>query len=364
MTEHAAMESNTFDTRIRDILAIHFDPEHGTPFWLDRARELGFDPREAIRTTEDLPRLGLMQPEMLRARPIEDLLPQSLRDRSSEVILARTGGTLGRPVWTAYTDSEFHEAFVEPFIAAASYTGFPTGGVWLYVGPAGPHIIARAAEALARRTGSATPFCVDFDATWAKKLISGSFAETRYLQHIVEQAMDIIRMHPIDTLFSTPVVIKSLGEALNEEQRSRLRGVHYGGLAIDAKEMYRLQTERFPNAVHLSGYGNTLFGCCLELDVSPGRELRYFPHGLRTLFGVLSEGQPQTVSKPDYCTAGVSGRLVFTRLDPAIFLANMLERDRVRLINPPSDAPAAFRSIGVASPEPLDLRNGRPAVSL
>ncbi len=364
MSESSASDHKTLDARLREIVAIHFDPEWGTPYWLDRGKALGLDPRVEIRTVRDLPRLGLMRPDVLLTRPITDFIPRSVCDRKSELIVAQTGGTLGRGVWTVYTVAEYHEAFVAPFIAAARHVGFPSGGVWLYVGPSGPHIIARAAEAIARETGSMTPFCVDFDVRWARKLPAGSFGNQRYLEHILDQSMAVIGGHPIDTLFSTPIVIQSLADSMSDEQRERIRGIHYGGMAIGSEEMRCLQVERFPWAVHLSGYGNTLFGCCLELDVAPGRALRYFPHGDRVVFGVVPEGEPSAEGSIRYGETGGEGRLVFSRLDRTMFLANVLERDRVRLVGAPSEAPPGFQSTGVESPEPIIEGRNEAVLSL
>lgn len=339
------------DVRLRDVLAIHFDPKHGSPFWLRRAEALGFDPRSDIKCVADLARFGIMEPKELADHPLEDFLPRPLLDQTSELILAQTGGTLGQPVWTAYLESEFREAFVEPFVVAAAHVGFPMGKNWLYVGPSGPHIIARAADAIARSTGSMPAFSVDFDPRWAKKLSPGSFAAKRYLQHVVDQALAVLESQEITIIFSTPVVILAIAGTMERRLRDRIRGVHYGGVAIDSSEMGSLQTKAFPNAVHLSGYGNTLFGCCLELEVSVGRELTYFPHGNRILFGVIDKDTEQP-DRPVYRRVGAEGPLVFSRLDKTILLLNVLERDHVKLCEPPARSPAGFQHMGVESPSP------------
>lgn len=348
------------EARLGDVLATHFDPEQGSPYWLGRAGELEFDPRAEVKCVSDLALFGTTDPKHLAAYKLEDFLPRSLLDRKDELIVAQTGGTLGQPVWTAYQEDEFREAFVEPFVVAAKHLEFPLGGTWLYVGPAGPHIIGRAAEAIARSTGSMTPFSVDFDPRWARKLASGSFASARYLRHVIDQALAILESQVITVLFSTPVVIRTLAGAMHSEQRERIQGVHYGGMTITSKEMEELQMRVFPNAVHLSGYGNTLFGCCLELDVAVGRELIYYPHGERILFGVLDE----RAGRPLYGRTGMEGSLVFSRLDETVLLINVLERDRVRLCDPPADAPAGFRLMGVGSPTPRVEHRNVSAVSL
>ena len=43
---------------------INFNPETGTPFWLDFARKLTWDPRKEIRTYEDLDKFGFFEDEL------------------------------------------------------------------------------------------------------------------------------------------------------------------------------------------------------------------------------------------------------------------------------------------------------------
>ena len=346
-----SIDDKAIEDRLRDVLAIHFDPDNGAPYWLDRADALGFDPRADVQSVGDLARFPTMDPTEIAARRLDDFLPRPLLAGGSELIVAQTGGTLGQPVWTAYCEHEFRESFVDPFVIAANHVHFPTCGTWLYVGPSGPHIIGRAADAIARATGSMTPFSVDFDPRWARKLAPGSFASQRYLQHVVDQALAILELQEISVPFSTPVVIKALASAMRPELRERIRGVHYGGMAVDPGELMTLQSESFPGAVHMSGYGNTLFGCCLELDVSPGRELTYFPYGTRLYFGVLND-QGEVDGAPVYDRSGIKGRLVFSRLDLSVLLINVLERDTVKLCPPPANAPLGYQMMGVETPTP------------
>ena len=40
-----AAAADALDRSTRDVIAWHFDPETGCPFWLDYAKRLGWDPR-------------------------------------------------------------------------------------------------------------------------------------------------------------------------------------------------------------------------------------------------------------------------------------------------------------------------------
>lgn len=336
--------------RLQAVLRLHFDPVDGAPYWLDRARTLEFDPCREVSSLEDLRRFGLMTAADLRGRPLTDFLPRPVLANLDRLTIVQSGGTTGDPVWTAYTAEDYHAAFVQPFVDAATHVAFPTGGVWLYVGPSGPHVIGRAARSIALAMGAMEPFTVDFDPRWAKKMVPGTFAARRYLTHIIDQAMAVIDSQPVSRLFSTPPILAALGERMTPAQREHIGGVHYGGLALDPSELRRLQIDVYPNARHLSGYGNTLLGCCLELDIAADRVPCYYPHGARLIVGVLPPGE--TSSDRIQHSPGHSGAGVFTRLDSAMLLINLHERDVFRLAPPPRAGPMAFAWPGLANPHP------------
>lgn len=335
----------TRDGSVARVLARHFDPVGGSRFWLRRAAALGIDrPHATLRSLPDLQRLGRLWPHELRDVPLMDLVPRSLHDRRSTMLVAQTGGTTGPGVWTAWLPEEFESAFVRPFTVAATAAGFPAGGTWLALCPSGPHIIGRAAAAIARATGGMDPFTIDLDPRWIRSLEPGSFVHGRYVAHVLGQAIDILEHQSIDVLFATPPLLSALAERLPETLRRRIRGVHYGGMAITTEDRRRLQEEAFPEAVHLSGYGNTLLGCCLELP--DGDRLDHFPFGRRLHLDVRDEaGEP--------CPPGIRGRVHATRLDHSVLLVSLVERDEASLAPPPATAPAGFERPGLRRPEPI-----------
>ena len=144
---------------------------------------------------------------------------------------------------------------------------------------------------------------------------------------------------------------------MSAAQRAAIRGVHYGGMALSLDELAHFQTAVFPRAVHLSGYGNTLFGCCMEIHATAGRALDYFPFGDRLTFETLDDrGEP--------LPSGSTGQVCFSRLDRSMLILRMRERDEATLCAPPVGAPAGFRCDGVRNPHsPLVLApNQRPGL--
>jgi thienamycin biosynthesis protein ThnN len=341
------------DERLRELLALHFDPKHGSGYWLRRQDALGWDVRDRVRTIDDLWLLGPTPTADLRLYPIRDFVPRAFHSQWPRFIIGETAGTSGRPCATAYRDDEFQAAFIDPFLLVAEATGFPRGLPWLWVGPSGPHVIGKAVRELARQTGSLDPFAVDFDPRWAKKLADGSLARQRYLDHVTDQALDVLEREEVGVLFTTPPALTALIARMTDEQREAIRGVHYGGICVSPAALNEFRGA-FPNAVHLAGYGNTLFGVLMEVTDGERRHLDYFPLADRLRFRVVEEGDtwPPVVRE-----RGEVGRVVFDRLDESCLLVGVVERDEAERIAP---SPAA-KALGNGDD---GLRDPHPSKSL
>jgi thienamycin biosynthesis protein ThnN len=351
------------DDRLTRVLGIHFDPEGGSPYWLEREATLGFDVCVEIRSVSDLPKLGPMDEMALATRPIEDFIPRSLVHRRRELIIAETAGTLGRAKFCVHRRDEFHEAFVEPFTAAAQRVAFPRGLNWLFIGPSGPHIIGKAAVACANAMGSPDPFTIDLDPRWAKKLVPETFAWHRYLQHVEAQAMTIIESQNVGVLFSTPIVLESLASRIDAGRRDEIAGIHLGGVCVSPRQR-ELFVEMFPNAVVLSGYGNSLFGVMPELAFSPAEGFAYYPHGTRLIARVVpADGGSAEERLHQNVLFGQRGQVVISRLDETQLIVNMMERDSAVRVAPVLSAVAdGFGADGVCDPRPIVNHALKPAV--
>src|SRR5262249_1226847 len=199
-TARAAQDG--LDRWVREVLEWHFSPETGTPFWLDFAKGLGFDPRKEIRGYADLGRFGPFQDEWLRGGPVRRWVPRGLADRP--VYVFETGGSTGVPKSRISVD-DFRVDY-ETFSATLPDAFFPKGSDRLHVGPSGPRRLRLAVEHLAQHRGGIC-FMVDLDPRWVIKLIKmGEMAMMeKYKQHVVDQALTLLKAHDnIRCLFTTP----------------------------------------------------------------------------------------------------------------------------------------------------------------
>lgn len=328
------------NNHIGAILEVHFDARWGAPYWIDARKHLPFDPLAEVLTSKDLSRFPPFPLVELSTRPVTHFIPRKYHDRLAVFISSETGGATGAPKRTAFLEEEFRDAFVTPFLRAATFCAFPRNQHWLFIGPSGPHIIGKAARACATAMGSIDPFTVDFDPRWVRKLPRDSLARARYVEHVLEQALAVLHSQDIGVLFATPPILEALGTRLSDQEREAILGVHLGGMSMTAAFMEDL-ARWFPHAAIMSGYGNSLMGMCPQLSSCGGLPC-YFPHGNRLQLEVTTQD-----------SEGV-GQVRFHRLDHSVFLPNVVERDFARNIAAPTGAAAlGFHTQGLVQPAPV-----------
>lgn len=329
---------------LRNILALHFHPRHGAPYWLEREKVLGFDIQERIQTVDDLPLLGPMDLDALCRYPVQAFIPSKFADRP--IICAETGGATGTPKSTAWFEEDLHQAFVQPFLQATyrARETWPKDGHWLWLGPGGPHVIGKVAHRIAQETTGSDAFSVDFDPRWFRRLNTGSVAATRYRQHVLDQGVRILNQQNIRYLFVTPAVLTPLIEQMTQEAKERIRFIYLGGMPV-SEDNLALYQQQFPAAETLCGYGNTLFGVCHQ---GAGEGVCYYPASDQHIVQVvtLNEQLDDTERLQKPVAYGERGQVVMHRLTESAFLANVMERDSGMRITGERD--------GVANPGPCE----------
>jgi phenylacetate-coenzyme A ligase PaaK-like adenylate-forming protein len=309
------------DTWVREIVHWHFDPATGCPFWLDFAKELGWDPRREIQGYEDLSRFGFFQDDWLRGGPVRRWVPKAYADRP--VYVFETGGSTGVP--KSRIDIDDFRIDYEAFSATLPDEAFPPGSDWLSVGPTGPRRLRLAVEHLAHHRGGIC-FMVDLDPRWVIKLIKTHQTEMmeRYKRHVIDQALTLLRAHEnIRCLFATPKLLEALCEKVSLK-RLGIKGVFCGGTEM-TPQFYRFATEELLDGVYFAPtYGNTLMGLATHKPLAPedNYAVIYYPPAPRAMIEVVDPDEPGRIV--DY---GATGRVRLTTLTREFFMPRFLERD-------------------------------------
>ena len=319
--ERIAAAKDRLDAHVRETVRWHFSPETGSPFWLEFARRLDFDPRERIGGYDDLKLLDHFQDEWLRGGDIRRWLPKGLAGRPMNAF--ETGGSTGLPK-TRLNIEDFRIDY-EMFSETLSDASFPKGSDWLMLGPTGPRRLRLAIEHLAQHRGGIA-FFVDLDPRWVNQLIrEGKFRELEnYKSHVIEQALKVLKGHDsIRCLFTTPKLMESLCEKISLV-KAGITGIFCGGTEM-TRQFHRFAREELaPGIDFVPTYGNTLMGlaCSKPFDLSDDYAIIYYPPSPRAVFELVEPGDPGTP-----VGYGKTGRVMLTTLTRDFFMPRFLERD-------------------------------------
>jgi phenylacetate-coenzyme A ligase PaaK-like adenylate-forming protein len=314
------------DRHLVDIIAWHFNPETGTPFWLDWAAKAGWDPRRDIRSVADLARFGHFEDEWLRGGPVRRWVPAGLADRP--VFVFETGGTTGIPKTRINVD-DFRTDY-ELFSRTLPDEHFPRGANWLMLGPSGPRRLRLAVEHLAQYRGGIC-FCVDLDPRWVIKLIKKGWMDhlKAYQEHVIDQAVTTLSAgHDIKCMFTTPKLLEALALRLEQQgttiRKAGITGIFSGGTEFTPQWNRFAHEELLDGAYMTPTYGNTLMGLAGSAPSGPHNayKITYYAPQPRAVIEVVDPDNPDRTV--DY---GATGRVMLTTLTRELFMPRFLERD-------------------------------------
>lgn len=314
------------DAHVREMVAWHFSPETGTPFWLDRAAGLGWDPRAEVRTFADLARFGPFEDAWLRGGPVDRWVPRGLAGRP--VYVFETGGTTGIPKSRISVD-DFRVDY-EIFSETLPEAFFPRGANWLMLGPSGPRRLRLSVEHLAQYRGGRC-FSVDLDPRWVIKLIERGWTEhlQAYKDHVIDQAVTILSAgHDIRCLFTTPKLLEALALRLERDgssiRKAGITGIFGGGTEFTPQWNRFAQEELLDGAYLTPTYGNTLMGLAPSAPSGAFNDytITYYAPQPRAVVEVVDLEDPSRV-----VAVGETGRVRLSTLTREFFMPGFLERD-------------------------------------
>ena len=334
LAEKMQQAEDRLNARTLEIVHWHFSENTGCPFWLEKKRELKFDPLTEVKCFADLCKFPEFEDEWLRGGPVTRWLPKGLQGQP--VYVFETGGTTGIP--KSRLQVEDWKRDYELFSDTLPDDKFPRGSNWLMLGPSGPRRLRLAVEHLAQYRGGIS-FCVDLDPRWVVKLIKrGNMKEMEaYRDHVIDQAVTILSAgHDIKCMFTTPKLLEALAMRLFNDgssiKESGITGIFSGGTEF-TPQWYRFAMEELlcdPNdpasgpVFMTPTYGNTLMGlaCGKPFDPADNYKITYFAPQPRAVI--------QVVEFKDYNKVvgyGETGRVKLTTLTKETFIPGFMERD-------------------------------------
>jgi hypothetical protein len=333
--------SEDIDEWTKRIVRRHFDPDTGSPYWLNRVAALSFDPRDITRY-EELSAFGQFPVDELRTLDPADLVPLD-RPRPLSGRIWDSDNTTGDPCRLYYSEPML-EHRLEWQRWADERDGFEPGKNWLLATPTGPHITSYSATEL----NGARVYGVDFDPRWVnRQLRAGQMKDAlQYTEHVVDQLTAILTTQPVDYICTTPALLRAVARR-EPGLVAQLKGARLSGAHV-TPEMWRLLAKALNGCLLSINYGDT-FGNALMLGVlEEGEFIAYAPNYPHVTMDVVETGDWTRVV--DY---GKDGRVRLTVMHEDLFLPNILERDIAMRYDTGDEWPCD----GVANVRPLSNVN-------
>ncbi|HSH14547.1 MAG TPA: hypothetical protein VLD18_00840 [Verrucomicrobiae bacterium] len=331
------------DARVREIIEWHFNPATGCPFWLNWAKQAGWNPRAEVKSFADLiAKFPHFKDESLRDEQPEIWVPAEFKGKPYNIF--ETGGTTGMPKqrigWNDY------KVDYEEFSGKISDEHFPRGQAWMMVGPTGPRRLRLAIEHLANFRGSACYF-VDLDPRFVKKVIANKQFDVarQYMDHVVDQAVTLLKHRKISGLFTTPKLLEAIAEKVDLHDAG-IRGVFCGGTTMAPQYVRYIVEEVLEGRIGFyPTYGNTLMGLAASVPLTPedNFSITYYAPQPRAVLRVVNPEQTTDVVEYDQW-----GRVELTTLTKEFFMPRFLERDEALRRRP--RAPYAWDGVAEVRP--------------
>ncbi|MGL6095595.1 MAG: hypothetical protein ACRC7O_07350 [Fimbriiglobus sp.] len=333
------------DAHFREIVAWHFSPETGTPFWLEKAKSFDFDPVRDCQTFDDIKKFPVFEDDWLRGGPVRRWVPKAYEGRG--VYVFETGGTTGLPKSRIVIDDFKIDYEMMSDTLPDQY--FPKGSNWLMLGPSGPRRLRLAIEHLAQYRGGIC-FAIDLDPRYVVKCLKArKMAEANaYKEHCIDQAITVLAGgHDIQCMFTTPKLLAALDEALRagklEDKYRELKkpvpkgglrsikaagitGIFSGGTEFTPQFTREAYEEMLDNGeVYMTPtYGNTLMGLACSKPIGPedGFKISYYAPQPRAVAQVVNPDNFE-----ELVPYGATGRVLLTTLTKEFFVPRFPERD-------------------------------------
>jgi len=209
-----------------------------------------------------------------------------------------------------------------------------------------PQYFGKAIEHLANVRGCSCYF-IDLDPRWVKKVISAKhFDQAKaYMEHVVDQAVTILKNRKVSGLFTTPKLLEALAEKIDLWDAG-IRGVFCGGTTMAPQYVRFIVEEVLEGRIGFyPTYGNTLMGLAASVPLQPedNFSITYYAPQPRAVLRIVDGNKTDTLKG-----YGEWGRVELTTLTKEFFMPRFLERDEA--IRRAPRAPYAWDGVAEVRP--------------
>lgn len=254
---------------LNGVLERFTNPTYGASYWQEKIEETtikkidSFDKFKkyfAFKNRE----VQLEYESHLRKLPIEKFIPLSTQRKAKWLWASETGGTTGiakRGTWSSNYWKQIME-FSDEFL---DLHGVPKNENWLFIGPTGPHTTGRLLVSMAERRGGKI-FCIDMDPRIVRIFIKEKKEDMldRYIQHIWEQVIPIIKYQCIGIIFCTASLLELMPQYVDLGMLKSIKAVLHAGLAMSKDTHRHLREAIFPDKPVVGIYGTSVSGISFQ----------------------------------------------------------------------------------------------------
>ena len=325
------------DEYLKKILSIHFNCEKGAKYWLEKQNEKKIDVLNEIKTFQQFKDLFGFKTrnemteyeEDLRERKLEDFIPVSVKQNHKWIWASETGGTTGiakRGTW----GSKYWEDIMNFSDEFLDLHGVPRNENWLFIGPTGPHTTGRLMINIAENRGGMI-YCIDMDPRIVRIYLAEDDEKSvqRYIDHLWEQVIPIIKYQNIGVIFCTASLLELLPKYVDLSLLDNVKAVTHAGLAMSKDTHKFLREDVFPGKPIVGIYGTSVSGISFQKPYEKEDDYRviYIPSQPHVILEVINEDG----SIVDY---GQQGDVRCFRFTEDSLIPGFIERDKGIRVKP------------------------------
>ena len=316
---------------------LHFDESNGSPYWVERAKKFGINPKKDLETLESflLSEISICDENELKIRTDEYFIPKKTLKEKPIHRLTSSGSTSGEKKVSYWTDEGLsHNS--KHLAKVAKLYGVEEKMKWIVTGPSYPAPFQPLMENLVLREMRGDLYFVPIETQHLKKkiaeippqeldlkkLLSIPYFEAR-LKPVWDETVKYLNTRKIDFLGTTLFMLPHLEE---QEGFENVKFVYVGGMEIPF-ELYKFWKNRLEQEGKklITSYGHYIFGLFFDL---PSNELTYYSAAPQSFLFVTEEQDPFKFVK-----YGERGRVRYLKMDEAMLWCQQ-ERDYAERVGP------------------------------